>query len=56
MSVIGCALGGIARYMVTALVTRLARERFPLGTLVVNSIGSFLLGALLGAGLAVALC
>ena len=52
MSVIGCALGGIARYMGTALVTRLARECFPLGTLVVNSIGSFLLGALLGAGLA----
>ena len=52
ISVIGCALGGIARYFGTALVNRLARERFPLGTLVVNAIGSFLWGVLLGTGMA----
>ncbi len=51
MSVIGCALGGIVRYLGTAFVARLAGGRFPWGTLAVNSIGSFLLGVLLGAGL-----
>ncbi len=51
MSVIGCALGGIVRYLGTVFVTRLAGERFPWDTLVVNSIGSFLLGALLGSGM-----
>ena len=48
MSVIGCALGGIVRYLGTKFVTRLTGERFPWDTLVVNSIGSFLLGALIG--------
>lgn len=52
MSMIGCALGGIVRYLGMAFVTRLAGERFPWGTLVVNSIGSFILGALLGSGMA----
>ena len=48
MSVIGCALGGIVRYLGTKFVARLAGERFPWDTLVVNSIGSFLLGVILG--------
>ena len=52
MSVIGCALGGIVRYLGTKFVARLAGERFPWDTLVVNSIGSFLLGALLGSDMA----
>ena len=52
MSVIGCALGGIVRYLGTKFVTRLSGERFPWDTLVVNSIGSFLLGVLFGAGIA----
>ena len=52
MSVIGCALGGIVRYLGTKFVTRLSGERFPWDTLVVNSIGSFLLGALLGSDMA----
>ena len=52
MSVIGSALGGIVRYLGTEFVTRLAGERFPWDTLVVNSFGSFLLGALLGSSMA----
>lgn len=51
MTAIGCALGGIARYLGMTLVTRLLGERFPWGTLVVNALGSFLLGLCLGAGL-----
>ncbi|MEC9228167.1 MAG: CrcB family protein [Verrucomicrobiota bacterium] len=52
MSVIGCALGGIVRYLGTKLVTRLTGERLPWDTLLVNSIGSCLLGALLGSDMA----
>ena len=52
MSVIGCAFGGIVRYLGTKFVTRLTEKRFPWDSLVVNSIGSFLLGALLGSDMA----
>ncbi|MGJ8638064.1 MAG: fluoride efflux transporter FluC [Opitutaceae bacterium] len=48
---IGCALGGITRYLVTNWVNRLCGEAFPWGTLVVNVLGSFLLGIVLGAGI-----
>jgi CrcB protein len=41
---LGSAGGGIARYVVSELLTKGA---FPLGTLVVNVAGSFLLGLLL---------
>lgn len=51
MTVLGCALGGIARYLGMTLVARLAGERFPWGTLAVNAVGSFLLGLVLGAGI-----
>ncbi len=47
---IGCALGGILRYLGMTLIARLLGEGFPWGTLVVNAVGSFLLGLILGAG------
>ena len=50
----GCALGGLARYGLGMLVSRYCGEGFPYGTLVVNVVGSFLLGAVLGAGGSVA--
>jgi CrcB protein len=40
----GAALGGLLRYVVADLVQRNAKIIFPLGTLSVNVIGSFLLG------------
>lgn len=40
----GAALGGLLRYVVADLVQRNAKTIFPLGTLSVNVIGSFLLG------------
>ncbi len=40
----GSALGGVARYLVGGLVQRLAGPVFPLGTLVVNTIGSIVIG------------
>ena len=47
MTAAGCALGGVCRYLGMTLVARLLGERFPWGTLVVNAVGSFLLGLLL---------
>jgi CrcB protein len=51
LTALGCALGGVARHLCATGLTRLYGERFPWGTLVVNALGSFLLGATLGAGL-----
>ena len=48
ITVIGCAFGGIVRHILTNFVNRLIGEQFPWGTLVVNSVGSFLLGLILG--------
>ncbi len=48
---IGCGLGGVCRYLGMTLVARYAGEAFPWGTLLVNLLGSFLLGAILGAGI-----
>jgi len=42
--IIGSALGGMARYGVSGAVARRIGETFPLGTLVVNVSGSFLVG------------
>ncbi|HZO08042.1 MAG TPA: CrcB family protein, partial [Myxococcota bacterium] len=41
---IGSALGGVARYGLSGLVARHAGEAFPWGTLLVNVLGSFLIG------------
>lgn len=41
---IGSALGGIARYWCSGIVARLFGETFPWGTLIVNVIGSFVIG------------
>jgi CrcB protein len=41
---IGSALGGVARYWCSGIVARLVGETFPWGTLIVNVVGSFLIG------------
>jgi fluoride exporter len=41
---LGSALGGIARYGLSGLVARSFGEAFPWGTLIVNVLGSFLIG------------
>jgi CrcB protein len=38
------AIGTLARYWLTGLVHRFGKETFPLGTLVVNLLGCFLIG------------
>lgn len=50
LTFIGCALGGVFRYMGMLLITRFFGEGFPWGTLVVNAVGSFLLGLIVGSG------
>jgi CrcB protein len=44
---VGSALGGVSRYLVGGVVQRAASAAFPLGTLVINITGSFLLGVFL---------
>lgn len=51
---LGAALGGVCRYLGMSLVSRWAGESFPWGTLLVNLLGSFLLGAILGGDVLVA--
>jgi CrcB protein len=41
---IGSALGGVARYWCSGATARLIGETFPWGTLLVNVIGSFIIG------------
>jgi CrcB protein len=41
---LGSALGGMGRYLISGLVARRFGETFPLGTLVVNIVGSFVIG------------
>jgi len=48
---IGCALGGVVRYLISNWVNLKFGEAFPWGTLCVNMLGSFLLGCVLGAGI-----
>ena len=41
---VGSALGGVARYWCSGLAARLWGETFPWGTLIVNVVGSFIIG------------
>jgi CrcB protein len=41
---IGSALGGIARYWCSGVAARLIGETFPWGTIIVNIVGSFIIG------------
>jgi fluoride exporter len=41
---LGSALGGMARYGCSGLAARLIGETFPWGTLIVNVVGSFIIG------------
>src|SRR5438128_2642061 len=41
---IGSALGGIARYWCSGVAAELVGETFPWGTLIVNVVGSFVIG------------
>jgi CrcB protein len=43
----GSAVGGVSRYLLGGFVQRLAASTFPVGTLVINIGGSFLLGFIL---------
>ena len=41
---VGSALGGMARYWCSGVAARLVGETFPWGTLVINIVGSFIIG------------
>ncbi len=41
---IGSALGGVARYWCSGVAARMISETFPWGTLIVNVVGSFIIG------------
>jgi CrcB protein len=41
---VGSALGGSARYFCSGLAARMIGETFPFGTLIVNIVGSFVIG------------
>lgn len=41
---VGSALGGVARYWCSGIIANLVGETFPWGTLIVNVLGSFLIG------------
>jgi fluoride exporter len=47
---VGSAIGGGARYLVSGAVLKLLGPSFPYGTLTVNVLGSFLLGAVMCGG------
>ena len=47
---LGGALGSIARYVLGAMVQRIAGSMFPAGTVVVNVVGSFLMGVVMQLG------
>jgi fluoride exporter len=41
---VGSALGGVARFWCSGIVARLIGEAFPWGTLMINVLGSFVIG------------
>lgn len=45
---LGGALGSVLRYLTAVLVSKYWHNHFPLGTLVTNVLGCFLIGALIG--------
>jgi CrcB protein len=47
---LGGALGAMSRYSITALSNKVFAHTFPLGTLIANLLGCFLLGMILGSG------
>jgi CrcB protein len=47
----GGALGSVARFWMTGAVAALTGARFPYGTLLINILGSFVIGAVAGATL-----
>ncbi|WP_409342436.1 fluoride efflux transporter FluC [Paenibacillus sp. MBLB4367] len=47
----GGAVGAVSRFLLAGWLVRTFPMRFPLGTFVVNMIGSMLIGLLLGSGL-----
>ena len=44
----GGALGSLARFWMTGAVTALTGPRYPIGTLLINVLGSFVIGAVAG--------
>jgi fluoride exporter len=44
---VGAALGGLARYVIGAAIMQKFGGRFPLGTLIVNVTGCFLIGIIM---------
>jgi CrcB protein len=52
LTAVGCALGGALRYLCMLGISRCLGDAFPWGTLCVNALGSFLLGMVLGSGIA----
>jgi len=49
MAAAGGALGASGRYLVGVMATRLLGINFPWGTMIVNIVGSFMMGALVAA-------
>jgi fluoride exporter len=47
---LGGGFGSTCRYIVSSLITQQFETTFPLGTLTVNVLGSFLIGAILAIG------
>jgi CrcB protein len=41
---VGSALGGVARYWCSGVAARLFGETFPWGTIIINIVGSFIIG------------
>ena len=49
---LGGALGSLARFWMSAAMTAMVGVRFPHGTLLINVLGSFIIGIVAGIGLA----
>jgi CrcB protein len=41
---VGSAIGGLCRFWISGIVARLIGETFPWGTLIINVVGSFIIG------------